>query len=125
RSTSRSASPSKRSSTLPRPRRSDPPFRSPVRSKNMGDLKNPKLIYAKGFLFLALGFLSVGTLLMLHPDWRAAVLVALAVWAFARCYYFAFYVIERYVDPTFKFAGLGSFVTYLIRNVTARRRNSP
>ena len=81
----------------------------------MGDLKNPKLIYAKGFLFLALGFLSVGTLLMLHPDWRAAVLVALAVWAFARCYYFAFYVIERYVDPTFKFAGLGSFVMYLIK----------
>ena len=45
----------------------------------MGDLQNPKLIYAKGFLFLALGFLAVGTLLMLHPDWRAAALVALAV----------------------------------------------
>ena len=81
----------------------------------MGDLKNPKLIYAKGFLFLLLGFLAVGTLLMLHPDWRAAALVALAVWAFSRFYYFAFYVIEHYVDPGFKFAGLGSFLVYLIR----------
>jgi hypothetical protein len=82
----------------------------------MGDLKNPKLIYAKGFLFLVLGGLAVGALLMLHPDWRVALLVALAVWSFARFYYFAFYVIEHYVDPGFKFAGLGSFVRYLLRN---------
>ena len=45
----------------------------------MGDLKNPKLIYAKGFLFLLLGFLASGTLLLLHPDVKAAALLALAV----------------------------------------------
>ena len=81
----------------------------------MGDLKNPKLIYAKGFLFLALGFLAIGTLVLLHPDWRVAALAGLAAWAFARFYYFAFYVIEHYVDPGFKFAGLGSFVAWLLR----------
>ena len=81
----------------------------------MGDLKNPKLIYAKGFLFLLLGGLAIGTLLMLHPDWRVAALAGLAAWAFARFYYFAFYVIEHYVDPGFKFAGLGSFLAYLLR----------
>ncbi len=81
----------------------------------MGDLKNPKLIYAKGFLFLLLGFLAGGALLLLHPDWRAAALLAVSVWAFSRFYYFAFYVIERYVDPGFRFAGLGSFVVYLLR----------
>jgi hypothetical protein len=42
-------------------------------------------------------------------------LTALAVWAFSRFYYFAFYVIEHYVDPGYKFAGLGSFVVYLFR----------
>ena len=81
----------------------------------MGDLRNPKLIYAKGFLFLLLGLLAAGTLVLLHPDWRTAALIALAVWSFARFYYFAFYVIEHYVDPGFKFAGLGSFVSYLLR----------
>ena len=30
-----------------------------------------------------------------------------------RAYYFAFYVIERYADPSFKFSGLWSFVRYL------------
>ncbi len=81
----------------------------------MGDLKNPKLIYAKGFMFLLLGFLAAGTLLLLHPDGRAAALLGLAVWSFSRFYYFAFYVIEHYVDPGFHFAGLGSFVMYLLR----------
>jgi hypothetical protein len=42
-----------------------------------------------------------------------AVLLAIAVWCFCRAYYFAFYVIEKYVDPTFRFSGLGSAVRYL------------
>jgi hypothetical protein len=88
----------------------------------MGDLKNPKLIYAKGFLFLILGMLASSALLLLHPGWKEAALLAIAVWAFARAYYFAFYVIEHYVDPGFKFAGLGAFLVYLFR---ARRNSTP
>ena len=42
----------------------------------LGDITNPKLLIAQGFLFL----------------------FALAVGCFARFYYFAFYVIEHYVD---------------------------
>lgn len=82
----------------------------------MGDLKNPRLIYAKGVLFLVLGFLAAAALLVLHPDWRAAALLAISVWAFSRFYYFAFYVIEHYVDPGFKFAGLGDFAIYVLRH---------
>lgn len=37
------------------------------------------------------------------------------MWSFCRAYYFAFYVLERYVDPGFKFSGLGAFVAYLVR----------
>ena len=44
---------------------------------------------------------------------KVAVLLAIAIWSFCRFYYFAFYVIEHYVDPQFRFAGLGSFVRYL------------
>ena len=88
----------------------------------MGDLKNRRLIYAKGFLFLLMGFLAAGTLLLLHPDWREAALLAVTVWSFSRFYYFAFYVIEHYVDPGFRFAGLGAFVLYLCR--TRKPRDS-
>jgi hypothetical protein len=44
-----------------------------------------------------------------------AALLALAIWSFARAYYFAFYVIEHYIDPDFKFAGLWAFAQYLAR----------
>jgi hypothetical protein len=80
----------------------------------MADIKNPKLLYFKGALFLLLGVLSAGILLVEHADWKFAALLALAIWSFSRAYYFAFYVIEHYIDPDFKFAGLGAFVRYLL-----------
>ena len=81
----------------------------------MTDITNPRLLYFKGVLFL-LGGLVAGILLVLeHPSVKVALLLAVAVWCFARAYYFAFYVIERYVDPSYKFAGLWSFARYLLR----------
>ena len=35
-----------------------------------------------------------------RPTLKTAVLLAISVWGFARAYYFAFYVVERYVDPS-------------------------
>jgi hypothetical protein len=81
----------------------------------LGDITNPKLIYAKGFLFLFTGFVASALLVIGHPSWEVVFLLAVAVWSFARFYYFAFYVIEHYVDPNYRFAGLGSFVRYLLR----------
>lgn len=80
----------------------------------MVDLKNPRLIYLKGFLFLLGAGLS--SALILYEFWslRLLLLLAIAIWCSARFYYFAFYVIEHYVDPNYKFAGLGSFVMYLL-----------
>lgn len=79
----------------------------------MTDIRDPRLLYAKGGLFVVLGLLASATLLALAPDLRVAVLLAVAIWAFARAYYFAFYVVEHYVDPGFRFAGLGAFAAYL------------
>lgn len=79
------------------------------------DLTNPKWIIAKGFLFLLAGCLAALALLLEHPTLKVALLLALAVWCFARFYYFAFYVIEHYVDPGYRFGGLGSFALYLLR----------
>jgi hypothetical protein len=90
----------------------------------MGDLKNPKAIYAKGFLFLVGGFLASAALLLESPTLRTAALLGAAIWCFARFYYFAFYVIEHYVDPGYRFAGLSSFVVYLARQRSGRRAGS-
>ena len=42
-------------------------------------------------------------------------LLATCSWAFCRAYYFAFYVIEHYADPGYKFAGLVDFAKYLFK----------
>ena len=80
----------------------------------MGDLQNPKWIYFKGFLFLVSGCIAAALLLVESPTMKVMLLLAVAIWCFCRFYYFAFYVIEQYIDVGFKFAGLTSFVKYLI-----------
>jgi hypothetical protein len=86
----------------------------------MGDLKDPRLMYIKAALFFVIGVLSIVGLLLEYFSLRHALLICLAVWAFCRLYYFCFYVIEKYIDPGYKFAGLGSVAIYLWR----RRRSN-
>jgi hypothetical protein len=81
----------------------------------MKDLTDPFWIKLKGGLFLFLGLLAAALLLVDAPTLKDAGLLVLAIWCFCRAYYFAFYVIEHYVDPGYKFSGLGSFVKYLLR----------
>jgi hypothetical protein len=81
----------------------------------MADIRSRRLLYFKGALFLLLGVLASALLLLEQPSVKVAALLAVAVWAFARAYYFAFYVIEHYIDDEYRFAGLGSFVRYLMR----------
>ncbi|QDU73452.1 hypothetical protein Pan97_04230 [Bremerella volcania] len=87
----------------------------------MADLKSPMLIYIKGALFVVLGVFAAGILLAKAGNWQVAVLLGLSIWAFCRAYYFAFYVIEHYVDPSYKFAGLGDFAGYLLNRRLADR----
>jgi hypothetical protein len=85
----------------------------------MKDLTNPNWIKLKGLLFLVTGILSSLLLILEQPHFKVALLLALSIWCFCRFYYFAFYVIEHYVDPGYRFAGLWSFVCYL---ASARRK---
>ena len=82
---------------------------------DMGDLKSPWAIKLKGILFLVIGLLSSAILLVHAPSWTVALLLVLAIWGFCRFYYFAFYVIQHYVDPGYRFAGLWDFACYLLR----------
>ena len=81
----------------------------------MTDLTNPRLIKLKGILFLFIGLVSSALLLFNAPSFQNLFLLCMAVWGFSRFYYFAFYVIEHYVDPGYKFSGLGSFLRYLLQ----------
>jgi hypothetical protein len=80
----------------------------------MGDLKNPRLMSLKAALFVLLGTLACIGLLLEAPSLRVALFLAVAIWSFARAYYFAFYVIEHYIDPNFRYAGLWSFTTTFV-----------
>jgi hypothetical protein len=79
------------------------------------NIRSRGLLYLKGFLFVMLGVLASTLLLMEHPSARHALLLALSVWGFARAYYFTFYVIEHFIDREYRFAGLWSFLSNLIR----------
>ena len=81
----------------------------------MKDLTNSSFIKFKGVLFLLMGIFSAALLLSDAPSLKNLLLLCIAVWSFCRFYYFAFYVIERYVDPGYRFSGLCSFACYLFR----------
>ena len=85
----------------------------------MADITNKRLLYCKGALFLAGGVLASALVLVECPSVKVALLLATAVWCFARAYYFAFYVIEHYVDTSYRFAGLWSFARYVLGRRTA------
>jgi hypothetical protein len=91
----------------------------------MTNLTDPGWIKFKGLLFLLIGTLATTLILIEHPSWRIGLLLGLAIWSFCRFYFFAFYVIENYVDPTYRFAGLSSFVRYLITRRHDDRRMPP
>ncbi len=79
------------------------------------DITNVRVLYLKGILFLLIGVLSGVVIILDHPTLKMAGLLAVCIWSFARAYYFAFYVIEHYVDRTYRFAGLGSFLRYALK----------
>jgi hypothetical protein len=81
----------------------------------MRDIKHPAGMWIKAVLLLAIGVTASVLLLLEVGTFRGALLLALVIWAFCRAYYFAFYVIEKYVDPSYRFSGLLSFLKYLAR----------
>lgn len=78
------------------------------------DIKNPAILKLKGLLFLSLGSLAAGLLIVKSPDWTTLTLLLIAIWAFSRFYYFAFYVLHHYADPNFRYSGLLHLIRYLV-----------
>jgi hypothetical protein len=91
-----------------------------VSASPMRDLTDARWIYFKAVLFLLIGCGAAALLIVECPTLRTALLLSLVIWSFCRCYYFAFYVIERYVDPSYRFSGLLSFALYLFSRRSGR-----
>ncbi len=79
------------------------------------DLRDVRWMYVKVVLFVLVGSLAALLLLLENLTPRTAVLLAVTIWAFCRAYYFAFYVVQHYADPDYRFAGLIDFARYLLR----------
>ncbi len=81
----------------------------------MSDLRSKKLIVLKGILFAALVLGASALVFSEAPTWRTAAGLLMVIWASARFYYFLFYVLEKYVDPDLKYAGLLALLKQLRR----------
>ncbi len=81
----------------------------------LGDLKSKQLIVAKGLLFGVCLLLSGAALLLQAPSLQTALLIALLAWSSARLYYFLFYVLQTYVDPSLKYDGLWAMLSQLMK----------
>lgn len=79
------------------------------------DIENPRLLKIKGILFLFLGLASSTLLWLENTSLKTVVLLALSIWSFCRFYYFAFYVLHNYADPSFRYSGLWNLFCYLIQ----------
>ena len=76
----------------------------------MTEIKSRSILYLKAALFLVIGGVSFALLLLQNPTFQTALLLGLVIWSFCRAYYFAFYVIEHYIDAKQRYAGLFDFV---------------
>jgi hypothetical protein len=91
----------------------------------MTDLKSKKWIVAKGVMFLGIAATTAALIWVEMPSVKLATLLALLVWASCRFYYFLFYVLERYVDPTMRYAGLLDLVLGMKRRRQEMHRGRP
>ena len=88
----------------------------------MTDLKSKKWIVAKGVMFLGISATTAALIIVELSSVKLAVLLVLLVWASCRFYYFLFYVLEHYLDPTLRYAGLMDLLMGMKRRQERRRQ---
>jgi len=78
------------------------------------DLTDPRWMLVKALGFVAIALVCLVLIFLETASLKVVGLAVLACWASARAYYFCFYVIEKYIDPEFRFAGIASAVRFLL-----------
>ena len=72
----------------------------------MGDLTSRRWIVAKGILFAVIVVLAGAGVIIHENRWYRLGLLLICLWAACRCYYFLFYVLERYVGVEGRYASI-------------------
>ena len=85
------------------------------------DIKSPKWLYIKGVLFLFAGFFAAVLIWIQQPTFQTVILLLIVSWAFARVYYFMFYVVTHYIDGEYRFSGILSFLRWLRKRKRTER----
>jgi len=85
------------------------------------DLSNPRVIVLKGLLMLLIALMAGVLLFMQNPGWLTGLLLGCLVFGSCRFYYFLFYVIQNYVDPEFKYAGVLDALRYVLSRKKLRK----
>lgn len=88
----------------------------------MTDLKSKNWIVAKGVMSFGIAATTAALIFGEMPSVKLAALLVLLVWAACRFYYFLCYVLEHYVDPTMRDAGLGDLMMAMKRRRHETRR---
>lgn len=91
----------------------------------MQNLLRPRWMVIKAILFLVVAGLAAFVVWWQNPTWTVAACLLLLGWSCSRAYYFAFYVVGHYVDPSYRFAGLFDFARWRLRQRAAARRPGP
>lgn len=84
------------------------------RAPSARDLTDPRWMLVKALGFVVIALFGLVLIFLETASLKVVGLAGLACWATARAYYFCFYVIEKYIDPEFHFAGITSAVRFLL-----------
>ena len=95
-----------------------------IEQPGMTDITSKKVIVLKGILFLLIVIGSSMVILIKQPTLMAVLALCALIWASARFYYFLFYVLERYVDPSLRYSGLLALLSALLQRRNSRKRHS-
>lgn len=82
------------------------------------DLRSPRLLHLKGWLFLLIAFLSALLVLAESPHLRTFCLLLTLAWSASRFYYYLFYVLEKYAGRDRPYAGIWDEISRIL----SRRR---
>lgn len=77
------------------------------------DIRSKGLLHAKGLLFLVIGVVGCGAVLLEVPTLRGAFALGAGIWGFCRFYYYLFHVLENYAGRNRSYAGLWDALRYV------------
>ena len=84
-------------------------------------ISSTRLLHLKGWMFLLVCAGACALILAETPSVKVCILLAIAVWAGCRFYYFLFHVLEAYAGRGRPYSGLFDALRYALKGEPKRR----